>query len=442
MRDSVFISYSHRDREWLDRLNVHLRPLVRDNALVVWDDTKIAPGSTWKTEIEAALAAAKVAVLLVSADFLASDFVAQSEIPALLAAARDHGAVILPLIISASRFTRTPSLAQFQAVNDPAKPLIGLSRSEQEHVLVILSEAVERAMGKSQPTDLEDADVEPVAGPEEGIDTVPLIQRLPLAECLERLGCKPELISQEKDFISQWLARRVTEPLWRGQGLDLLDYLKEIGELEQVRLDVAHFVSQIVAASAPEHGRLRSWYVSARKVSEAHRLLRLDIEPARPADVDGMWDKFLQVHNYLLKTDRLTFLPSLLLLGGDLPTSNDVICYFEGSFSLDVDEGEIARVPGAAEALAKKTASLYGVVSNVFRNADPFAYPLLRFAGHLGKFPANMILSRKYIEFSSGTASFFASALGGSRSEFAGIGTLKHSDGVFEVHPLACGFPS
>lgn len=149
-RHSVFVSYSHRDREWLDRLKVHLRPLERDNALVVWDDTKIAPGSRWRTEIEAALAEAKVAVLLISADFLASDFVASSEIPSLLLAARNDGAVILPLIVSASRFAHTPMLAPFQAVNETSRPLIGLSRSEQEEILVHLTEAIERAVGNCQ----------------------------------------------------------------------------------------------------------------------------------------------------------------------------------------------------------------------------------------------------------------------------------------------------
>lgn len=145
IRHSVFISYSHRDREWLDRLNVHLCPLVRDRALDIWDDTKIAPGSKWKEEIKTAIAAAKVAILLVSADFLASDFVATDELPPLLAAARDDGAVILPLILSPSRFLRTP-LAGFQAVNDPSRPLIALPRFEQEDILVRATEAVERAM--------------------------------------------------------------------------------------------------------------------------------------------------------------------------------------------------------------------------------------------------------------------------------------------------------
>ena len=116
-RTKVFISYCHRDADWLERLRVHLKPLMRESTIEVWDDTQIQPGAVWQDEIRTALANAKVAVLLISADFLASDFVASEELPPLLAAAKQEGAIVLPLIVSPSRFTRTASLSKYQAVN-------------------------------------------------------------------------------------------------------------------------------------------------------------------------------------------------------------------------------------------------------------------------------------------------------------------------------------
>jgi hypothetical protein len=149
-RTKIFISYSHNDAEWLRRLRVHLKPLEREHRVEVWDDTMIKPGTYWKEEIERALAVAKVAVLLVTADFLASDFIATDELPPLLSAAEGDGAVILPVIVSPSRFLRIPSLSRFQTVNNPSRPLDGLTRNEQETILVKVSNTIEDLLVETQ----------------------------------------------------------------------------------------------------------------------------------------------------------------------------------------------------------------------------------------------------------------------------------------------------
>ena len=141
-RNNVFISYSHRDAHWLQRLQTHLQPLVRSGTVQAWDDTQIRAGDDWRAEIDKALARAKVAVLLISADFLASDFIANNELPPLLARAQSHGTVILPLIVAPSLFEYTPELARYQAVNPPDKPLTELSKAKQEKVLVDLARAI------------------------------------------------------------------------------------------------------------------------------------------------------------------------------------------------------------------------------------------------------------------------------------------------------------
>jgi hypothetical protein len=73
--------------------------------------------------------------LLVSANFFASDFIATDELPALLQAAQDGGVKILPVIIGASRFERTPALYKFQAANDPQRPLSSLPSHEVDAIL-------------------------------------------------------------------------------------------------------------------------------------------------------------------------------------------------------------------------------------------------------------------------------------------------------------------
>jgi len=142
----IFISYSHKDREWLERLQVFLKPLERQGVFERWDDTRSRTGARWHDEIKKALASANVAVLLVSADFLASDFIANEELPSLLAAEQARGMVVMPVIVSPCRFAKTLSLAQFQAVNPGLKSLEEMTKGEQEALWTRLTDDIEDAL--------------------------------------------------------------------------------------------------------------------------------------------------------------------------------------------------------------------------------------------------------------------------------------------------------
>ena len=142
-RSKIFISYSHPDKRWLDRIRVHLKPLERDGLLDIWDDTSIKPGVDWRKEIDAAINSAKYAILLVSADFLASDFIAENELPPLLSKRQEGGTQILTIIVSPCLFSET-ELTNYQSLNDPQRPLSSMNRSEQEAVFVKLARAVIR----------------------------------------------------------------------------------------------------------------------------------------------------------------------------------------------------------------------------------------------------------------------------------------------------------
>src|SRR5262245_51588791 len=95
VRDQVFISYSHKDTAFLNELLVHLKPLERLKLVSAWSDTQIVAGSQWFAQIKAALARTKVAVLLVSPNFLASDFINQHELGPLLQEVKNGGVVLL-----------------------------------------------------------------------------------------------------------------------------------------------------------------------------------------------------------------------------------------------------------------------------------------------------------------------------------------------------------
>lgn len=143
-RTNVFISYSHKDKKWLDQLRTMLSPLVRMGALTIWDDTQIKSGDKWFEEISKALGSAKVAVLLVSADFLASDFVNTQELPELLRAATQEGLVLLWILVRQCMVEDTV-IAQYQFANDLAKPLNALPIAKRDEELKKLCKQIKQA---------------------------------------------------------------------------------------------------------------------------------------------------------------------------------------------------------------------------------------------------------------------------------------------------------
>lgn len=143
---TAFISYSHRDKVYLDRLLVHLKPIMQKGLLDVWVDTRIKSGDRWKDAIKDALENASIAILLVSADFLASDFIVDNELPPLLSRAEVAGTRIIPVVLSPCRFARDLGLNRFQAVNSPARPLSSMASDERESIYDQLVQDIERAL--------------------------------------------------------------------------------------------------------------------------------------------------------------------------------------------------------------------------------------------------------------------------------------------------------
>jgi len=144
-RDQVFISYSHEDTKWREDLEKNLKPYLRDGSITSWSDEEIKPGSQWFAEIKSALTNTKVAVLLVTPDFLASDFIHEHELGPLLKEAERGGVTILWVLIYDSAYKET-ELKNYQAVLDPGKPLGGMTKTKRGQAWVKICEEIKSAL--------------------------------------------------------------------------------------------------------------------------------------------------------------------------------------------------------------------------------------------------------------------------------------------------------
>ena len=149
-RDNIFISYSHKNADWLERLQTMLKPLVRNNTIAVWDDRQIKPGRRWREEIERALRSTKVAVFLVSPEFLASEFITEDELGPLLEAAETQGVSILWVCLSACLYDET-GIEAYQAAHDPSRPLDSLTPAERNAALVGICREIKKAAATESP---------------------------------------------------------------------------------------------------------------------------------------------------------------------------------------------------------------------------------------------------------------------------------------------------
>jgi pimeloyl-ACP methyl ester carboxylesterase len=132
----IFVSYSHKDLAWLDRFGVMIKPYLREAEaeLDFWDDRRLEAGQHWDSDIRQALDRAGVAVALVSADFLASSYVVDCELPAMIKAAKGGELQLLWIYVASAGWEET-ALKDFQATHDTKVPLAALPPAQQDEIL-------------------------------------------------------------------------------------------------------------------------------------------------------------------------------------------------------------------------------------------------------------------------------------------------------------------
>ncbi len=155
-RRGIFISYSHLDKKFLGELKTMLAPAVRQGIVDLWDDTRIEAGAQWRDEIAAALRSARVGVLLVSDNFLDSEFITTHELPPLLDAARNEGLTVFWIHVSPCLYQRT-EIESYHAAHVVSKPLDTFTKAKRKPILREICAKLIRIVEGASPDSPRDA---------------------------------------------------------------------------------------------------------------------------------------------------------------------------------------------------------------------------------------------------------------------------------------------
>ena len=138
----VFFSYSHKDEKLRDELETHLAMLKREGVIRGWHDRKITAGKGWDGKIGENLNSADIILLLVSPDFLASDYCYDNEVVKAVGRNDAGEACVIPVILRPCDWTRAPFNA-LQALPKNAKPVTRWQR--RDDAFLDVAEGIRRA---------------------------------------------------------------------------------------------------------------------------------------------------------------------------------------------------------------------------------------------------------------------------------------------------------
>lgn len=132
----VFISYSHTDETYRKELENHLSVLKRNGYIDTWTDREIIVGENWGTQIAKEIEEAKIILLLVSSDFLASNYCYDIEMKRAIERHNKEEAIVVPIVLRYCDWSNTP-FSEIQGLPLNAKPVKDWSDQDQAFLNIV-----------------------------------------------------------------------------------------------------------------------------------------------------------------------------------------------------------------------------------------------------------------------------------------------------------------
>ncbi len=148
---TVFVSYSHKDEKEKEALLSHLGILQQIGLIDLWSDDRLGAGDDWAEEISRAMERASVAMLLITANFLNSDFILRQEVPKLLKRRQREGLTVFPVIAKACAWRKVDWLSKMNVKPKNGRPVWSGSDSQVDQDLATIAEEVADIVEKTTP---------------------------------------------------------------------------------------------------------------------------------------------------------------------------------------------------------------------------------------------------------------------------------------------------
>jgi internalin A len=126
----IFVSYAHKDEALREELGTHLGMLKRQGLIEDWHDRKILPGSRWAIQIDEELKRSQVILLLVSADFISSDYCYGIEMDEAMKKEAEGEACVIPIIVRPCEWQQA-SFGALQALPKDGRPITTWTNADE-----------------------------------------------------------------------------------------------------------------------------------------------------------------------------------------------------------------------------------------------------------------------------------------------------------------------
>ncbi len=146
-KPSIFIGYSHKDKHYKDYVVSHLKVAEKQDILETWNDRLCAGGGNWRADIDAALAKAKIAILLVSHHSLTSDFILDEEVSVMLQRREADGLLIYPIVVRACDWAAVAWLKAMNLKPVDGKALALFQPAKRDEIMADISQEIRIILG-------------------------------------------------------------------------------------------------------------------------------------------------------------------------------------------------------------------------------------------------------------------------------------------------------